>query len=118
MKNTARAIILGGTLLLAHLPLAAQVQPLQPSDVASTERKDNRDAREEPEDEAARASDVNVSGPSVFDPVALGPNSVDADPMASRERRQENLLGRNVALRPPQSQVNLPAIWKRSSAER
>lgn len=101
MKNTARAIILGGTLLLAHLPLAAQVQPLQPSDVASTERKDNRDAREEPEDEAARASDVNVSGPSVFDPVALGPNSVDADPMASRERRQENLLGRNVALRPP-----------------
>lgn len=101
MKNTARAIILSGTLLLAHLPLAAQVQPLQPSDVASTERKDNRDAREEPEDEAARASDVNVSGPSVFDPVALGPNSVDADPMASRERRQENLLGRNVALRPP-----------------
>lgn len=101
MKNTARAIILSGTLLLAHLPLAAQVQPLQPSDVASTERKDNRDAREESEDEAARASDVNVSGPSVFDPVALGPNSVDADPMASRERRQENLLGRNVALRPP-----------------
>ena len=101
MKNTARAIFLGGALLLAHLPVSAQVQPPQPADVLSPPRSDNRDARQESQDSAAKASDVSVSGPTVFDPVALGPNSVDSDPMESRERRQENLLGRNITMRPP-----------------
>lgn len=101
MKNTARAIFLGGALLLAHLPVSAQVQPPQPADVLTPPRGDNRDARQQSEDSAAKASDVSVSGPTVFDPVALGPNSVDADPMESRERRQENLLGRNIIMRPP-----------------
>lgn len=99
MKNTARTIILAGALLFGQVPLAAQVQPLPTGDVTN-ERNDNRDARQDRTD-SAKASEVDVAAPSVFEPVALGPNSVDADPMESREKRQENLLGRNIALRPP-----------------
>jgi len=100
MKNTAKAIVAGVALWLAYAPLAAQVQPLQPGNELPGER-DNRDSRQEGDNSSARASDVEVTGPTVFDPVALGPNSVDSDPMELRERRQENLLGRNIMLRPP-----------------
>jgi protein involved in polysaccharide export with SLBB domain len=99
MKHMTKTIIAGAAILLATLSIPAQGQSVLPDDMLTNERE-NRDARDE-RDGSARASEVDVTGPSVFEPVALGPNSVASEALEARERRQDNLLGRNITLRPP-----------------
>jgi protein involved in polysaccharide export with SLBB domain len=106
MHKLARAALLIAAFVMVQLPAHAQVQPPDPTTGSpgvpgALERRQNADSREDRTDRGARASDVNVSGPSVFEPTALGPNSVDADRMQDREERQENLLGRSLQLKPP-----------------
>lgn len=98
MNKIISSIFLVFALLNIQSGLKAQVQPLDSFD----DEFGNPDSRQDRSGENARASDYDISAQSVFDPVALGPNSVDGVPLAERESQQPNLLGSNVASRLPE----------------
>lgn len=99
MKNLVRAIFLTAALAIVQSPIAAQAQGLPP--VPSSENNDrdsgNQARQEERDERNSDSDDAEVPSTSLFESLRL-----DSDEERSEnDRRDSDLLGRNIRLRPP-----------------
>lgn len=103
MKNLVRALVFSFAMALLPLPIALQAQnfPTGTSQQSRQEQRGPSDPMEgdERDERRSRGDDMQVSGPSLFEPLRL---DSDVDRRSrDRDRRDSDLLGRNLRLRPP-----------------